>query len=370
MHSKRLFISFPVLIVLSFLLISWGSTGHYNITQKAALSFNQEMQPFTAWLPYMADHSADADDRKSWDPNEGIRHYIDIDNYPEFVSSGAIAQSLTDLIAQHGQSVVYDNGTLPWTTLHTYDSLVKYLRLENWEKAKYYAADLTHYVADGHMPLHITKNYNGQYTGNTGIHSRYESTMINYRIGQISYTGESIAPIANVSDYVFNYMYAHYKYVDSILLADTYAQSVTGSTSSNAYKDTLWAKSQYFTPILFKNASHALAELMYNAWLEAGKPSLTGNSANQKVMNSTELLIGPNPFKGATSISFTLNQDTDVKLQVMDLTGKQLAVIANGTLSPNSYTLNWDAGNLPAGVYLVELKTPESRQVKKLVLMQ
>ncbi len=369
MQLKRLFLSIPILTVFSFLLISWGSTGHYSITQNAALSFNQEMQPFTDWLPYMAAHSSDADARKDSDPYEGSRHYIDIDNYPEFIRDGFISQSLTDLIAQHGQSVVFDNGVLPWATLHTYDSLVKYLRLENWDQAKYYAADLTHYVADGHMPLHITRNYNGQYTGNTGIHSRYESTMINYHINQIQYTGEPIDPIANVSDYVFNYMYVHYKYVDSILLADTYAQSITGSTSSIAYKDTLWSKTQYFTPILFKSASHALAELMYNAWLEAGKPSLTGNSTIQKVANLTELQIGPNPFNSSTSISFILNRETEVQLYVMDLTGKQLAVIENGTLAPNSYTRNWDAGNLPVGIYLVELKTPASRHVKKLVLM-
>jgi hypothetical protein len=218
MHLKRLFLSFPALIVFSFLLISWGGTGHIAITQNASYSFNEEMQLFTDWLPYLTAHSSDADDRKSWDPNEGIKHYIDIDNYPEFVSNGAISQSMNELIALHGQSEVDDNGILPWTTIQTYDSLVFYLKLNNWDKAKYYAADLSHYVADGHMPLHITKNYNGQFTGSTGIHSRYESTMINYRIGQINYTGESIAPIANVSDYVFNYMYAHYKYVDSILL--------------------------------------------------------------------------------------------------------------------------------------------------------
>jgi hypothetical protein len=122
--------------------------------------------------------------------------------------------------------------------------------------------------------------------------------------------------------------------------------------------------------VLFKNASHALAELLHNAWLEAGKPSLTGNSTIQKTGNSSELLIGPNPFKGSTSISFTINRETELQLKVMDLEGKQVALISNGTLAPNSYTINWDAVNLPAGIYLVELRTPESRQVKKLVLMQ
>jgi hypothetical protein len=40
------------------------------------------------------------------------------------------------------------------------------------------AADIGHYVADMHQPLHLTRNYNGQLTGNYGIHARYEGQMI------------------------------------------------------------------------------------------------------------------------------------------------------------------------------------------------
>ena len=75
------------------------------------------------------------------------------------------------------------------------------------------------YVADGHMPLHITRNYNGQYSGNHGIHSRYESNMIDEFENEISYDGQEIHCINDVRNYVFTYLYQNYTYVDSILLA-------------------------------------------------------------------------------------------------------------------------------------------------------
>jgi len=369
MHFNIKTLTIPVMIVFSFILMSWGYTGHRAISLNAALSLNQEMQDFNDWIPYIAEHCSDADYRKSDDPDEGVRHYIDIDNYAEFVSTGAISQSMNEVIAQHSSYFVYDNGILPWTTIQTYDSLRECMRRRDWEKSKYFAADLSHYVGDGHMPLHITKNYDGRLTGNDGIHSRYESTMINANVNKIIYSGERLEVIGNISQYVFDYIYADNKYVDSVLFADDYAKSFSTDIKSTLYKDALWEKTQYFTKVMFKNASHSLAELIYNAWLEAGKPSLTGTTITSEKKNQSEFSISPNPFKGSTSISLTLTSESDVLLQVRDMTGKTVAVIENNHLLPTTYTLNWEAQNLPAGIYMVELQTPNYRQVKKLILL-
>ncbi len=167
------------IIALSLILMSWGYTGHEKISHEASLSFNQQMSEFNAWTDFLAAHASDADERKAWDPTEGPKHYIDIDNYQQFIDNGTIPQTLDSVISIYGYSFVYDQGILPWTTLIAFDSLRACFERLDWTKAKFFAADLGHYVADGHMPLHITRNYNGQYSGNNGIHSRYESTMIN-----------------------------------------------------------------------------------------------------------------------------------------------------------------------------------------------
>jgi len=82
-----------------------------------------------------------------------------------------------------------DQGILPWAILKTADSLPSCFENNDMHKAMLLAADLGHYIGDSHMPLHITRNYNGQYTGQYGVHSRYESNMIGTFQNQIVYDG-------------------------------------------------------------------------------------------------------------------------------------------------------------------------------------
>lgn len=368
---KNQFILSIGIVALSFVLISWGSSGHYKINQASGLSFNQEMAQFENWISILASHASDADDRKSWDPTEGPKHYIDIDNYNEFVSQGSIPMTWDSVIAAHGSSFVYDNGILPWATLITYDSLVSCFERHDWDNAVLFASDLGHYVADGHMPMHITRNYNGQYTGNSGIHSRYESTMINAYISQFDYPGSEITEVDQVDQYVFAYLYSSYVYVDSILAADDYAKSVAGNTSSTLYRQTLWEQTQSFTIPLFSNASHALAELIYTAWIQAGSPAISPDGVNENRKSIAQLNQNkPNPFNTSTTISYQLEEQAYVELSVYDMTGKLQATIVNGTRMMGTHSIHWYPEQLQPGVYILALQAGKTRTFKKIVLAQ
>jgi len=326
------------------------------------------MQDFQSWVGFLSNHASDADYRKSSDPTEGPKHYIDIDNYSEFLTDGRIPQTLDSVLTIYGYSFVEGNGFLPWATKASFDSLRNCLQRRNFTRAQVFAADLGHYVADGHMPMHITKNYDGQLTGNNGIHSRYESTMIGTYISQIIYAGEDIAEISDVNQYIFDYLYTNYIYVDSVLLADTYAKTF-GGTSSTAYKTALWDKTKSFTIPLFKNASHALAELIYTAWVQAGSPSLINTAAPDPMALKIAVLDQntPNPFTSKSFISYTLNESTNVVIQVRNIEGTIIATLVNDTLSEGRHTCEWIPENVPAGLYYLVLNTGKFTQVKKMV---
>ncbi|HEY9113754.1 MAG TPA: hypothetical protein VIN10_03585, partial [Bacteroidales bacterium] len=170
MHILNRLFKIIFTLTLPLVLISWGYQGHHKISEESKQSFHEEMTQFLAWANVLAEHASDADDRKDIDPNEGPRHYIDIDNYPVFLEKGRIPQTYDSVIDIYGEDFVIEQGILPWATKTTYDSIVSCFMRRDWDKAGLFAADLGHYVADGHMPLHITMNYNGQHTGNTGIH--------------------------------------------------------------------------------------------------------------------------------------------------------------------------------------------------------
>lgn len=354
---------------MALILSSWGYTGHYKINSAASLSFNEEMSQFNSWTDILADHASDADARKSWDPSESKKHYIDIDNYSEYISDGFISQTFSEVIAEHGSSFVYGNGILPWATIAAYDSLKNCFARRDWDKAVLFASDLGHYVGDGHMPLHITRNYDGQYTDNDGIHSRYESTMINSYISQINYTGENIEVISNVNQYVFNYIYSNCKYVESIIAADNYAKSVSSNTTSTQYKTALWNQCKDFTIILFKNASHALTELIYTAWVEAGSPSMTATGFENTLVESSVILEQnfPNPFSNATTIRFRLKENSKVLLQIKDASGKPVSTIINEPKTQGDYSIVFNSEKLSNGIYYLVLDTEKEHLVKEML---
>jgi hypothetical protein len=351
--------------------MSWGYNGHYKISFESAQSFNQEMGQFTEWAATLAEHASDADYRKDEDPSEGPKHYIDVDNYPEFIMNGRIPQTIDSVIAKYGENFVIDQGILPWATVTTYDSLVQCFLRRDWYRAVLFAADLGHYVADGHMPLHITRNYNGQFSGNSGIHSRYESAMISTFISQISYTGDDISFVEDVNDYVFDYLYANYDYVDSVLMADDYAESVAGNTSSYTYKEALWNKTKSFTIPLFAKASNTLAELIYTAWVEAGKPSMNPSGLNDDLFKANVVLKQnyPNPFSGSTSIDLYIAADSQITLKIMDLPGRTLEVLENSHLQRGSYEYTWNAAGIPNGIYLLVLRSGNDTTVRKILVL-
>ena len=366
---KKLFLSTLVLLTISVLLTSWGNAGHKKISESAALSYNQQMQDFNSWTYFLRDHAPDADGRKSGDKTEGPKHYIDIDNYSEFTSTGRIPQTLDSVTNLYGTTYVINQGILPWATRASFDSLRNCLQRHDFGKAKVFAADLGHYVADGHMPLHITKNYDGGDTGQKGIHSRYESKMIDAKISQIVYDGEDATEISNVSQYIFDYIYKNNTYCDSILNADRYAKSLAASTSGTIYTNALWDKTNSLTISLFQRASHALASLIYTAWLQAGSPSIfiTGieDPAALEVAELDQNM--PNPFTSASHISYTLKENTDVLLEVRDINGKIISTLVNESLSKGSYTADWNPENITAGLYYLVLHTGKYIQVKKMI---
>ncbi len=370
MKKSNLFLPL-VLLATWFLFSSWGSTGHYKINWHAPMSLPYQMSFLkTSWTTLLAAHASDADDRRDTDPSEAPKHYINIDSYPEFNSTGRIPQTYDSVVAAHGISFVLDKGILPWATMTAFDSLRNCFQRKNWDKAALFAADLGHYIADGHQPLHLTQNYNGQYTGQEGVHSRYESSMINRFNNDIVYPYDSAEYIPDINQFVFDYIYFDYKFADSVLLADLAAHSETGSTSSTAYYNALWSHTGDFTIRMFRDASHFLADLIYTAWVDAGSPLPNPNGIDDPPEVFTGLSPNyPNPFSTSTTIPLEIRTDnTPVTLRVYDSKGNLTAILFDGKMNKGHHEIKWNAGNCSEGVYFLFLESGTFTLTGKMIL--
>jgi hypothetical protein len=212
------------------------------------------------------------------------QHYIDVDAYPEFFSH-TFPRDLNVLIANHGQAFVNSTGHSPWVIGDYLTTLTARMSSAHTNADRLAlaqtAGEMAHYIEDIHQPLHTTQNYDGQLTGNFGVHARSEGEMINRHLADLT-----IAPspadcvfIPDIVDRVLVSIDTTWSYVDDIMAADTLAAG-NPRTFGEMYYDSMWASTGAFTRAQFQDASEMVASAWYSAWVNAGQPTFVPEPAS------------------------------------------------------------------------------------------
>jgi S1/P1 Nuclease len=270
-------IIFLIIILFPFTtILPWGAKAHMLINKTAVEILPAEMNQFKTFKNYIEQHAADADKRKAFDKSEPHKHYIDIDYYKEF-ENGHMIEDEQKLISVYGDSVVNEKGILPWATLNTFNNLVQAFKEKNRDKILIYASDLGHYVGDGHQPMHTVVNYNGQLTGQKGVHFRYEVTMLDSNLDELQNIADpfEVKYVKNILPFVFNYITDANSVCGLLFEADNYAYKMSGSRESPEYYRLLWFRTKYITKYQIAKSEEDVASLFYSAWIDAGKPDLS-----------------------------------------------------------------------------------------------
>lgn len=75
----------------------------------------------------------------------------------------------------------------------------------------------------------------------------------------------------------------------------------------------------------------------------------------------------PNPFNPTTTISYTLKEAAYVKLTVYDRLGREVKVLVDENKNPGTYTIEFNASDLPSGIYFYRIKANDKTEVKKMI---
>lgn len=78
--------------------------------------------------------------------------------------------------------------------------------------------------------------------------------------------------------------------------------------------------------------------------------------------------IFPNPATDQLTLRYFLSESSRVNLQIIDLSGKAVKQIVNGTMAAGEHLQHISIGQLPKGVYLVRMQTPEMVQTERLII--
>lgn len=179
-------------LLLLTVLTAWGFSPHRHLHAVAWTHLPQDMKEAWGGSPVrLVRWATQADARKHLDSLEGARHYLDLDDLDILFTShgmpavwgmpwGTYKQSIFEIDSLTSPRT---HGVLPWQLEWSYRRLVKAMASNDsttceLDKVIRAAADLGHYLADAHVPLHTSGNYDGQRSGQGGIHALWETQAV------------------------------------------------------------------------------------------------------------------------------------------------------------------------------------------------
>jgi hypothetical protein len=285
---RKVILASSVLFLLLFKekpLLAWGNDGHRFITQEALNLLPSAIQPFfEKHRAFVIEHSIDPDLwRNAGFVEETTRHFLDLDAYGSYPFD-ALPRDYEEAIRKFGREKIEKEGLLPWRTAQVFDQLVGAFREFHERRNRFagdeilfFAAVIAHYVSDAQVPFHAISNYNGQLTGQSGLHFRFESDLFLRSRDRLKIQPAPILPISNSRDFVFDSLLKSFLQADPILKADKKAAGKRRNYDETYY-DLFFVMAGPILAEQLNRSITAVAAMITAAWEQAGKPDLGDHS--------------------------------------------------------------------------------------------
>lgn len=257
---------------------------------------------FKPQIDFLSEHAVDPDKRRYAVPEEGPRHYIDIDRYGHYPYPD-LPRKWEDAVAKYSEDTLNTYGIVPWWLQTMLYRLTSAFKEKNQVKILRYAAEIGHYIADAHVPLHANSNHNGQFSGQKGIHGFWESRVPellaekewDFIIGKAEY-------LKNPADFIWKRVLESAAAADTVLqmekeLTASFPQDqkfsfedrngITIRQYSSAFSKAYDTRLKGMIERRMRQSIHATASFWYTAWVNAGQPDL--KKLNNREFTNEEL---------------------------------------------------------------------------------
>jgi len=288
-------------VAICFLTVSWGIVGHERINKAAVMALPQPLQTFFYnHIDFITQESTVPDLRKYilQDRAENPRHYFDMEN---FGSVDSFPKTMAEAKKKYDDKFLSKNGTLPWHIQDMMGKLTTAFKEKRKSEILFIAADLGHYIADAHMPLHTSDNHDGQLTDQKGIHSLWESRLPELFVKDYKFTVAAAHYYEDVDKATWDMIYDTHSLVPALLAADKglrtslsknqiFVTDAEGNVVKNKYNGVRYTDEyagQFHKALdgmvesQMKKAVTATASFWYTAWVNAGKPDLSNLDAKE-----------------------------------------------------------------------------------------
>ena len=266
---------------------AWGFEAHKFIADRMIDLLPPELKPlFVARRPFIIERAIDPDLwRNVWE-EEAPNHFLDIDHeaFGPYPFAG-LPRDYADAVQKFGRDFVHQQGLLPWRTSEFFGRLLReFESLKRTPPPGYavdnivlYAAVLAHYVSDGHVPLHAVINYNGQLTGQDGVHSRWEGELFERNKAALKIAPAPLTPVTVPRDAMFDILLASNRLAANVLDSDRTAADGR-EFYDDAYFDAFGKRTFSTLERRLNDSISGVASFIVGAWEMAGKPAIPADT--------------------------------------------------------------------------------------------
>lgn len=266
---------------------AWGFFGHQKINRLAVFTLPPEMIGFYKKnIEYLSEASTNPDRRRYAVPDEAPRHYIDMEEYGDSAWV-KLPKYWNQAVEKFSEDTLKAHGIVPWHIARMFNQLKESFLLNDPERILRCSAELGHYVGDAHVPLHTTRNYNGQLTGQKGIHAFWESRLPELFFDEYDFFVGTASYVSDPHQAAWDAVRSSHALIDSVLNVEKVLSAgspikfnyetkgkQTVKVYSVAFSRRYHEKLGGMVERRFRASIKMTGDLWYTAWVDAGQPDL------------------------------------------------------------------------------------------------
>lgn len=269
--------------------VRWGFFAHRKINRLAVFSLPPELGIFFKHhIQYIEENAVNPDHRRYAVADEAARHYIDVDVYGDSAVY-KLPRYWNQAVEQYGEDTLQAYGIVPWHIATMKHRLTRSFADNDIAGILRNATEIGHYIADANVPLHTTENYNGQLTGQHGIHGFWESRLPELFSEQYDFFVGKATYLENPQLAAWEAVTNAHQALDSVLAFEKqlskqfaedkkYTFEERGGAMTQAYsREYATAYHQMLSGQVEKRMRASIkmvADFWYTCWIDAGQPDM------------------------------------------------------------------------------------------------
>lgn len=296
----RLLLTLLVIVIPTFSQ-SWGFFAHQKINRLAVFTLPPEMIIFYKQnIQYITENSVKPDMRRYAVKNEAPRHYIDVDVYGDSAVY-KMPRNWFDAVEKYSEDTLQAYGIVPYHISAMTYWLTTAFQNKDADQILRLSSDLGHYIADANVPLHTTENYNGQLTGQYGIHGFWESRLPELFADNYDLLSGKAEYVENLQLYAWGAVVKAHEALDSVLMFEKqltkrypeskkYGYEERGRTTIRTY--TYDFSSDYHRRLngmverRMRASIKMVGDVWFSCWVKAGQPDLSDLVTDETLQDS------------------------------------------------------------------------------------